>query len=58
MRYLKVLKLFHVACRYGWHGWKRIETLKKWPIFSSFNAMCSKNPKEIYYRLPTLIQLI
>ena len=20
--YLKVLKLFPVACHYGWHGWK------------------------------------
>ena len=23
--YLKVLKLFPVAWRYGWHGWKWIE---------------------------------
>ena len=26
--YLKVLKLFPVDCRYGWHGWKWIETWK------------------------------
>ena len=24
--YLKVLKLFLVACRYRWHGWKWTET--------------------------------
>ena len=24
--YLKILKLFSVGCRYGWHGWKWIET--------------------------------
>ena len=24
--YLKAQKLFPVACRYGWHGWKWIET--------------------------------
>ena len=23
--YLKVLKLFPVVCRHGWHGWKWIE---------------------------------
>ena len=23
--------------------------LKNWPIFSSFDATCSKNPQEIYY---------
>ena len=23
--YLKVLKLFPVACRFGWQGWKWIE---------------------------------
>ena len=47
--YLKVLKLFPVACSYGCHGWKWIEFWKKWPIFSSFDATCSKNPEEIYY---------
>ena len=24
--YLIVLKLFPVACRFGWHGWQWIET--------------------------------
>ena len=47
--YLKALKLFPVACRYGWHRWKWIETRKNWLIFSSFDATCSKNPQGIYY---------
>ena len=47
--YLKILRLFPVACRFGWHGWKWIETLINWPIFSSFDATCWKNPQEIYY---------
>ena len=38
-----------VACRYGWHGWKWIENLKNWPIFSSFDATCSKHRQKKYY---------
>ena len=44
--YLKVLKLFPAAYRYGWHGWIRIETWKNWPIFSSVDATSSKSPQE------------
>ena len=47
--YLKVLKLFPVACHYGWHGWKWIEIWKNWPIFPGLDAMGGKNPQEIYY---------
>ena len=56
--YLKVLKLFLFACRYGWHGWKWIETWKNWPIFSSFDATCYKNREKMYYGEPTLIRFI
>ena len=38
--YLKVLKLFPVACRYGWHGWKWIETWKNWPFFFPILILC------------------
>ena len=31
--YLKVLKLFPVACRFGWQGWKWIEIWKKLQFF-------------------------
>ena len=44
---MNVLKLLPVACHYGWHGWKWIETLKNWQSFSSFDATCSKTPQEI-----------
>jgi len=27
----------------------RLKLEKKWPIYSSFDATCSKNPQEIYY---------
>ena len=44
--YLKVLKLFPVAVRYRWYGWKWIEKLAD---FFEFDTMCSKNPQEISY---------
>jgi len=47
--YLKVLKLIPATWRYGWQGWKWIEILKNWPVFSNFDAMSSKNAQEIYY---------
>ena len=36
MLLLKVPKLFPVTCRYGWHGWKWIETLKNWQKLAIF----------------------
>ena len=46
----KVLKLFPVACRYtdGMDG-NGLKLRRNWPIFSSFDATCSKTPQEIYY---------
>ena len=48
--YLKVLKLFPVAFRNtdGMDG-TGLKLKKNWPIFSSFDPKCSKNPQEIYY---------
>ena len=56
--YLKVLKLFPAAWRYGWHVWKRIETLNNWPILSSFDATCSKIPQEKIMVTQSLIKFV
>ena len=36
----------------------RLTFEKIWPIFSSFDATCSKNPQEFYYGYPSLIKFI
>ena len=45
IHYLKVLKLFPVACRYGWHGFKWIETLKKLAKLLKFRVLMLRVPK-------------